>query len=216
MTILNVKILCMILLGYAMGIITLLLGDGYYENRFEDVMKKTFLSYVFSAAACGFAALAFCRYGYDTIECLALLFLISCLFVVGRIDKAKQIIPNAIIILLFVIRTILYLLEVILHKDYGFENCKIGIAGLIVAAIAFGVFKLICKDGIGMGDVKLLVLMGYYVGIYRCFLMLFTILLLAVIQITVKIITKKIKRKECISFGPYIAAGGYVALLIGI
>lgn len=206
----------MILLGYAMGIIALLLGDGYYENRFDDVIKKSVLSYVFSAAACGFAALAFCRYGYDTIECLALLFLISCLFVVGRIDKAKQIIPNAIIILLFGIRTILYLLEVILHKDYGLQNWKIGITGLVVAAIAFGIFRLIGKDGIGMGDVKLLVLIGYYVGINRCFLMLFTILFFAVIQITVKLITKKLKRKQGISFGPYIAAGGYVALLLGI
>jgi prepilin signal peptidase PulO-like enzyme (type II secretory pathway) len=67
----------------------------------------------------------------------------------------------------------------------------------------------------GMGDVKLLVLIGVYVGFPAVLISLFLGSIAAFIMILVGLITKKQDLESTIPFGPFIAIGTLTYLLGG-
>lgn len=82
--------------------------------------------------------------------------------------------------------------------------------------LVFWGFKLITgRDGMGAGDFKMLAMLGAWGGWN---ILCLTILLASVSGVTVSIVIQKIKPLRggvTIPFGPYLAAGGFVAVLYG-
>lgn len=71
------------------------------------------------------------------------------------------------------------------------------------------------KESLGMGDVKLLIMIGVYVGFPGVVVCLFLGVLAAAVFIVVQFISKKLRLGETIPFGPFIAVGSLVFLLWG-
>ena len=103
---------------------------------------------------------------------------------------------------------------------FQFVNWK----SALIGAVSGGVFMLLLlvagkaifkKDAMGMGDVKLLVMTGVYVGFPGVFLSLFFGSFVAVIAIAVGLILKRLSLKTTLPFGPFIAIGTLVYLLGG-
>ena len=67
----------------------------------------------------------------------------------------------------------------------------------------------------GMGDVKLLVLIGVYVGFPGNFISLFFGVLIAAVVIIIGFIFKQMKFGKTIPFGPFIALGSLMFVLAG-
>lgn len=87
-----------------------------------------------------------------------------------------------------------------------------GILVLLIGWIGQKIFK---KDSLGMGDVKLLVMIGIYVGFPDVFVCLFLGVIAAAIYILGGMILKKIRLGDTIPFGPFIALGSFVHLVFG-
>jgi len=95
------------------------------------------------------------------------------------------------------------------------------VRGLVAGAVAFGVFLLLgilARGGLGMGDVKLMALVGLFLG-YRGW----DVLLLGVVfgalaggfPAIVLLLTRRAGRKDELPYGPPLILGAWVALAAG-
>ena len=150
-----------------------------------------------------------------SISTMAYFVLFSILLTVTIIDARTMHIPNPIILFGFSIGLIYRLISAIYHQDLtiiaqGIIGMFTGVAiigGIILFSIL--VFK---KEGMGMGDLKLLGMIGLFVGsIYTLYTILFAVLLGGFYAV---IILLK-KEEEFFPFGPFLAAGTLIALLWG-
>ncbi len=86
------------------------------------------------------------------------------------------------------------------------------LAGLILGGgmlmLSLLMDKILKKDSLGGGDIKLFALLGLYVGYFGDYLVL-------VFAVLFGFLTIFLLRKERIPWGPSIAAGGYLTLLFG-
>ena len=145
----------------------------------------------------------FCAYG------ILILFLIPISF----IDLETGFIPDKLTIPAF-------LMGIIFLVAFQIVNWKSALIGavsggaLLVFLMILGKF-IFKKDAMGMGDVKLLVLIGVYVGFPAVLISLFLGSIAAFIMILVGLITKKQDLESTIPFGPFIAIGTLTYLLGG-
>jgi leader peptidase (prepilin peptidase)/N-methyltransferase len=78
------------------------------------------------------------------------------------------------------------------------------------------VFALAYPHGMGMGDVKLAGVMGLYLGRSVAVALLVAVLVGAIVGTAVMArVGVKEGRKTAVPFGPFLALGGVVALLVG-
>jgi leader peptidase (prepilin peptidase)/N-methyltransferase len=95
-----------------------------------------------------------------------------------------------------------------------------GLPGQIVAGVATGafltLFALLSRGGLGMGDAKLGVVLGLYLGRYVVVAMVVGLLASALFSLGVLAVRGfSVGRKTAIPLGPFLALGGVVAVLAG-
>lgn len=149
-------------------------------------------------------------YGLTTVAALVLSW---ALIALTFIDLRHQILPDAITLPLLWLGLLLSLFGI-------FTDPRSSIIGACVGYLSlwsvYHLFRLITgKEGMGYGDFKLLALFGAWLG----WQMLPSIILLAsftgaVIGIAM-ILLRRTERGIPIAFGPYLAAAGWLALLVG-
>ena len=71
------------------------------------------------------------------------------------------------------------------------------------------------KDSLGMGDVKMIGIIGLYVGFPDVFYVMIFAMISAALYIVYGLISKRLEMGEHIPFGPFIAIGALVQLLAG-
>jgi leader peptidase (prepilin peptidase)/N-methyltransferase len=87
-----------------------------------------------------------------------------------------------------------------------------GISLFLIAEIASFIYK---KEAMGMGDVKLLAMIGSFIGWKWALFTIFTSSLLGTIAGVILIFAGKAEMKGKIPFGPYLALGSVISLLWG-
>lgn len=209
-------IIVVAMIGASIGLAAVLLGGKYYYKRFDKCMENNLRIYVIAAIAGSLAGSAFVSFKYRITEIAALLIYIGVMFVIGRIDGREHIIPNKLLAILFCIRSVLYLIELCIDEKRGIYYIKNGISGIVLFGVMLTIYSLFCKGKIGMGDIKAIMLLGYYFGIYRSLAMLFIVLMVALIHMVYMLARKLMSARDETSFGPYIAIGSYVALIFGL
>ena len=166
-------------------------------------------------------AIIFSRFGLS-INFFAALFLMTILIVVFFIDLDHQIIPDELVIT-GLVGSVALILYIVFTSQPVFEEASwlahlLGAlpgSGLLflVALIGLVIFK--SEEVMGMGDVKIFLPIGIFLGWKLCiFTMLISIVLAGLISIALVIFRLK-KRKDTIPFGPFIVAGTFVALIWG-
>lgn len=139
--------------------------------------------------------------------------LVLFLIPIAFIDLQTGLIPNTLTFSGFI-------LGVILAFGLQFENWKSLVIGAIVGGVIllfFGVLGrwMFRKESIGMGDVKLLILIGIYVGFPEVVYSLFLGVFVAGLFILLGMLMKKIRLHDTIPFGPFIAFGTFVYICFG-
>ncbi|MDR0788891.1 MAG: hypothetical protein LBN03_01685, partial [Bifidobacteriaceae bacterium] len=90
----------------------------------------------------------------------------------------------------------------------------------IAAALFFGVFFLvsflITKGGLGMGDVKYIIIAGLYAGMPITFLAIIIGLTLSFFISIYALSTKKLERTSALPMIPFLAAGQVLATILNI
>jgi leader peptidase (prepilin peptidase)/N-methyltransferase len=161
-----------------------------------------------------FVALAF-RFGADWVLPAYLVFA-TALLAISVIDLEHYIIPNRLVYpAIFTSIPLLAGAAALQHRWRPFEHALLG------ALIAWGLLllvHLVSPRGMGFGDVRLSFLIGLFLGWLgygHVFLGLFLGFLFGAAVGVALIVVGRRGRRDAIPFGPFLAAGGVVAVLIG-
>lgn len=139
------------------------------------------------------------------------LFLI--VFSAAIVDAKRKIIPNLLILVGLVFRAGIYVYEI-----FTVEEIKAVLWNdLIGLGIGFGflaLVSLLSRGALGFGDAKLFGVIGITAGAFCTYSTLLISLILAAVISVVCLLRKKMGRKDSIPFGPCIAAGYTIAVLL--
>lgn len=145
---------------------------------------------------------------------LRLLFLLAVIFTAAAVDFWSNIIPNELILTALGARVLFWIGELVtLRGDFRALLLSDFLACLIVVAL-FLIGVVIVKSGLGMGDIKLLLVMCLFQGFYGAVSSVFCSLMVAFFISIIALITKKKTRKDTLPFAPAILAGTYLSVFL--
>lgn len=145
------------------------------------------------------------RFGWVLAKAL---FFTAGLIAAAFIDVEHRLIPNRLILGLLAGAAVL----VPLAGDLRLEHAALG--GL-AAGSALLLLSAVTRGGMGGGDIKFAAAAGLYLGWPLAMIGLFLGALLGAFVGLTMILLKKKTRKDYIPFGPYLAAGFFIAMLWG-
>ncbi len=148
-----------------------------------------------------------------TVNFVKLYGLLVIVLAASMVDLKMKIIPNMLILAGLVFRFGIYAYEILSKSDMTsiIKNDLIGLA------IGFGVLTLvsiITKQGIGLGDAKLFGIIGITGGSFCTYSTLFASLVISALISVILLISGKKTKKDTIPFGPCIALGYIVTILL--
>lgn len=164
------------------------------------------------------STLIFLYYKVEWISLFAILLLYA-FIAIEEIDRKYLIIPDSIVIFIALISII----ETIVYKDgvYGYDNyisklIMLGIS-IIFALLIILIEKLLKREVMGGGDLKLIAAVGIFLG-YQ--MTLFGIAIASIIGVIIELGFKKLLKREkdekgssILPFGPYLIIGFLISLL---
>ena len=158
-----------------------------------------------AAAALGLAAVAFARFGASGHGILVA-FVCSVLIVIAAIDIEHHRIPNVIVVPASVVVLIGQALRSPSHVA-GFlaYGCAAAGALLVLAAVY--------SAGLGMGDVKLAVLLGFALGSGVLLAVTLGFVAAGIFSLAL-LVTGRVERKTAIPLAPFLGLGTLAVLLI--
>ena len=152
-------------------------------------------------------AFFFLKTGYRP-ELLRNLVLFSFLLTISLCDVRSYRIPNVLVGLGSLAALFLLLLT-------GKPALASALLGLAAGALPLLVLALAFPGGMGMGDVKLAAMLGLYLGWPLVWLAVFLGAFLASLAGVGLLLAGRKKRKDPLPFGPFLAAGALVVLILG-
>lgn len=148
-----------------------------------------------------------------SLELILMLIFICILYFVSMVDIYKRIIPNSILLVAVIVRIVWFLfIETFTWKGalaLLIDGLSISLPLLLLVLLMEKIWK---KEAMGGGDIKLLFVIGLYIGWQNC---LFAILLACIIGIIGGSIQIRRSKDVYFAFGPYLAIGAVLSLLIG-
>jgi len=158
--------------------------------------------------------------GSEPVSLIKFAGLIPILFIIADIDKERKVIPNRMLLVLVLYRTICFLVEWIVFGEtayfiYMLTSVVECVMILLLICILRYLLKLaVHKEGIGFGDIKLIGAMALYFSINELLLVLILSLLCFLIKEGIWAIRRKGGIREMISFAPYILVGTLIYLIL--
>ncbi len=144
--------------------------------------------------------------------------LTGCLFAIALVDLESFEIPDKLLITALVSWIVFSILEIILGRyglRYFVSRCLTGVGVLAVMLILSLVMdKLLKKESLGGGDIKLLALLGLYLGVAGTYELIFLSCILGLIFAFIRKRINPNATKE-FPFGPAIAMSAYLVLIVG-
>lgn len=156
------------------------------------------------------------------IYCLPVLMKWSTIFwgtyLLAKIDYHEKKIPNTIILALVLVRAAFLLYEITVNIEYWMDALIYPFLGAAIGAGVILIAMILSRSGVGMGDVKMLMAIGLFVGSTEILDTMFYMFLLSAIGGVGLLIGRKAKMKDSIPMAPFACAGvamKYVLLMIG-
>ncbi|GAU79395.1 A24 family peptidase [Fusibacter sp. 3D3] len=163
----------------------------------------------------------FLKFGY-TGTLFILFFFIALMVVVFFIDLDHMIIPNQVVLAGFIAGLLVTLYQFFgsyaVYESPSYLNAILGMS--IGSGIMFAIAEISARfyggsAGLGMGDVKIFLVIGLFLGWKLTLLTLWLSFVLGgLIGIVLLVVLKK-DRKMAIPFGPFIVLGTFISLFFG-
>jgi leader peptidase (prepilin peptidase)/N-methyltransferase len=155
---------------------------------------------------------------FHNLKFLDLQFFADCLFVsfliaLGFIDYFHQIIPDHLTIPGLVLALVYAPFRYDLNLRQALVGAVLGAGFLLVVYLVYLLWRK--KEGLGMGDVMMMLLVGAYLGIGRTVL---TLLLSSVVGAVVGLLLMRLRGKDlqfAMPFGTFIAPAAFISLIWG-
>ena len=138
------------------------------------------------------------------------------LSVIGYIDARERIIPNSLIGIGLLFWLALILLDIFVGGTPWLQLLAFsGIGGIVCGGVLL-IIALITKSALGMGDVKLFLVLGLLYGLTDAYgILLFSVIAMGFVSI-VLLIAKKVTRKSTIPMAPFVIIGFLLSILAGM
>lgn len=220
----QIVILCIL------SIVLAFLGCGYlayYESAEDETDKKFKIKYLLEKKSriiyttmmmlilCGMSVALSMIYSDNTIlnNC-KLIVLLAIIFIVAFVDFKKYIIPNQVILFSLLVRFAFYVAEFFTDTERFWSLLANDMLALAIVVIFFIVGVFIVKNGLGMGDVKLMIVMCLYQGFNGVISSLFFSLCVAFVWSIGLLISRKKTKKDSIAFAPAILCGTIISVFM--
>ncbi len=206
-----------------LGFVELIPLFGYLilRGRCKHCQVKISLRYPLIELTVGLIFVLIYYFYGSTIDTLLYITLLFLLLAVALIDFEHRIVPNGIVAAGLILGLIYYLPALAnLWLDLpGFliaERDLIDAAGgFLLGGIIMLVILLVSRGGMGAGDMKLMALIGLYVGLRgAAVVMLLGFFLGAVVGVTYMALGK-LTRKDALPFAPYLSLAALIEVLWG-
>lgn len=184
------------------------------KGKCRDCDQKISWRYPLVEFITGVLALLLFGKFYLTLKFLVFFIFTAVLIVITFIDLDHQIIPD---VLTLPGIPVFFLLAVFVVKEISWVEAVVGliIGGGVLLAIAFAYELITKREGMGGGDIKLLAMIGGFLGWKSLiFVLLFSSLLGAVVGVFAMVI-KKQDMKYAIPFGPFLSMAAVAYLFWG-
>jgi leader peptidase (prepilin peptidase)/N-methyltransferase len=162
------------------------------------------------------AAVFFQKWYYDTavLTTVNIALLLAVLWPCALVDGMEFRIPNRILLVGLLARCVTLGVALVMEpQEIGYILLQCG-----VAAIALLIVSLFCRllaaNSIGYGDVKLLMLMGFFLGTAGIWGAMLFSMLVAFVYSVYLLLTKKADRKTEIAFAPFLLIGTIAAAVL--
>lgn len=188
--------------------------DSLIDYIFKFDYKRVLLFALCLIIDIGFVCL-FVLYGYGPLKIIRYLLLLPFLVLISIRDAKEHIIPNRILIILLIIRVVLFAIDCFVFPEIILENIKFTLLGMFTSGAIFLIAYIISKHAIGMGDVKLIAVIGSYLGSGATYFAIIASLVFCAVYSLIQVARKKKTMKDGTAFGPFIAIGTVVVMLIG-
>lgn len=136
-------------------------------------------------------------------------FLSTLLVIIAIIDIDYQIISDNLVILIFLIAIIYEI------TNNHLINLLNNIIALILSGLLFTIIFIVSKGGIGGGDIKLIGVLGFILGIPKIFLSIFLSFLLGAVASIVLLSCGIRNRRDVIPFGPFMVLSFLITSIWG-
>lgn len=156
--------------------------------------------------------LLYIKFGLD-VQLFFYLIVSSILIIIFAYDGYKQLIPdNLVVAMLIFWLTYVLFADISNFNDYMYGS----IIGSLIGGIFLGLIVLATKGkGMGIGDVKLALIMGLILGWKYLIIALFFAFVIGALYGVVLLLLRKKNLKSSVAFGPFMVIGFYVALFLG-
>lgn len=134
--------------------------------------------------------------------------LCSSLIIIAFIDLEYKIIPD-------IITLPGILIGLIISFIFSYTPLTHSIKGLLIGGGLFYLIAILSRGGMGGGDIKLIAMIGSFLGWEKVLLTIFLGSLSGSIIGIILIILRKKGRKDTISFGPFLSLGTIVSIFFG-
>lgn len=158
----------------------------------------------------------FCLFQYGILKSIRYLMLFWSLALIAWADQKSSRISNRALLYLLAVRTVLLALECLSYQEYWMSLMISAGAGLVLSDGMFLICYVIARGGIGAGDVKLLAVLGYWVGGGAVFTVVFLTVLSAAVYSGVGLLLGKISLKQEMPFAPFVLAGTVLTMMLGV
>lgn len=173
------------------------------------------IALMFCLAVCMGLTWLFMQYGYGPLKAVRYLMLLAILYPIAREDAREKRIPNRWLLYILLCRGILFAAEMVLFPALRVENLKFTLFGGMVSGAVFYVAYVLSRHAVGMGDVKLVAVIGMCLGAGTAYLVMVVSLIFSAFYGGFQVLRKKKGMKDEIAFGPFLALGTLTVLLIG-
>lgn len=186
----------------------------WFYEQWEDKKFRVFLVFV-TIIDIGLA-FEFSVFSYSIWKKLRYLVLMAALFFISWIDQKNKRIPNKILGILLAVRGVLIAAEWLAYPAVGMAILISALSGALLGGIIFLLARFLSKGGVGMGDVKLFIVIGTYLGSGSIMAAVFLSVMVSAAYSIVMLMLKKIKLKEEIPFAPFIFIGTILTMALGM
>jgi len=148
-----------------------------------------------------------------SVQGLVFALLATALLIVSCIDLAHTIIPNAITLP----GTVVGLGASLWLTPVGVGNAVLGVlvGGGLFLLIAVLSVSILQREGMGGGDIKLIAMIGAFLGWHAVLVTIFLGAVLGALVGTVLMLVRRQGRKEPVPFGPFLALGALLTMVWG-
>ena len=140
------------------------------------------------------------------------------MYLLAKVDYHEKKIPNKIVLALLLFRLGFLAYEVFSNLEYWKTVVVYPVLGAIIGGVIMAIAMLLSRKGVGMGDVKMFIMIGAFVGSSEIIATMFYTFLISAVGGIGLIIFKKASVKDSVPMAPFACAGivlEYLLLMIG-